>query len=82
MEGCSAFQRAWNRGSEDQRRRPVAVEGIVVHCRDGVGRTGVVAARLLVEFGEEPEGAPCADRLGRESASRGARAGSDGSAKA
>jgi ADP-ribosylglycohydrolase len=30
-------------------------EKIAVHCRGGLGRTGTVAGRLLVEFGEEPE---------------------------
>jgi ADP-ribosyl-[dinitrogen reductase] hydrolase len=51
------FEHAWNRAGEDLRRRLVAGEGIVVHCRGGLGRTGVVAARLLVEFGEAPESA-------------------------
>jgi len=49
------FEHAWNRAGEDLRRRLVAGEGIVVHCRGGLGRIGVVAARLLVEFGEAPE---------------------------
>ena len=30
-------------------------EKIVVHCRGGLGRTGTVAGRLLVEFGDEPD---------------------------
>jgi len=29
-------------------------QSIVVHCRGGLGRTGMVAARLLVELGEKP----------------------------
>ena len=49
------FEHAWTRVGEDLRRRLGAGEGIVVHCRGGLGRTGVVAARLLVEFGEAPE---------------------------
>ncbi len=28
---------------------------VLLHCRGGLGRTGTVAARLLVEFGVEPE---------------------------
>jgi ADP-ribosyl-[dinitrogen reductase] hydrolase len=28
---------------------------IVVHCRGGLGRTGVIAARLLIELGEAPD---------------------------
>lgn len=30
-------------------------EKVVLHCRGGLGRTGTVAARLLVEFGDPPE---------------------------
>jgi len=51
------FEHARNRAGEDLRRRLVAGEAIVIHCRGGLGRTGIVAARLLVEFGEAPEGA-------------------------
>jgi protein-tyrosine phosphatase len=28
---------------------------IVLHCRGGLGRTGLVAARLLIEFGMAPQ---------------------------
>jgi ADP-ribosyl-[dinitrogen reductase] hydrolase len=34
--------------------RLAAGERIVVHCKGGLGRTGTVAARLLVESGEAP----------------------------
>ena len=51
------FEYASNRAGEDLRRRLVAGERIVVLCRGGLGRTGIVAARLQVEFGEEPESA-------------------------
>ncbi|MGO4907474.1 protein-tyrosine phosphatase family protein [Pseudorhodobacter sp. W20_MBD10_FR17] len=30
---------------------------IVVHCRGGCGRTGMIALRLMVELGEEPDAA-------------------------
>lgn len=30
-------------------------KNIVIHCRGGLGRTGIIAARLLVEFGKEPK---------------------------
>jgi hypothetical protein len=30
---------------------------VLIHCRAGLGRTGMVAAMLLVEFGEDPESA-------------------------
>ena len=49
------FEQAWNRAGEDLRRRLAAGEGIVIHCRGGLGRTGIVATRLLIEFGEVPE---------------------------
>jgi len=51
------FEYAWNRAGEDLRRRLAVGEGVVIHCRGGLGRTGIVAARLLVEFGEAPESA-------------------------
>lgn len=28
---------------------------VLIHCRGGLGRTGVVAARLLIEAGTEPD---------------------------
>jgi ADP-ribosyl-[dinitrogen reductase] hydrolase len=49
------FEHAWNRAGEDLRRRLAEGERVVVHCRGGLGRTGIVAARLLIEFGEVPE---------------------------
>ena len=37
--------------------RQILSEGgrVVLHCRGGIGRTGTIAARLLVEFGVAPE---------------------------
>ena len=46
-------EHACNRAGEILDRRLMAVHG-----RGGLGRTGIVAARLLVEFGEEAESAP------------------------
>ena len=51
----AGFERAWNRTGDDLRRRLTAGEGVVIHCRGGLGRTGVLAARLLIEFGDLPE---------------------------
>ena len=41
-------------------------EKIVVHCRGGLGRTGTVAGRLLVEFGDESEAAVRRIRAARQ----------------
>lgn len=32
-----------------------AGHNIVIHCKGGLGRTGTIAARLLMEFGADPE---------------------------
>ena len=40
-------------------------ESIVLHCKGGLGRTGMVAARLLVELGCTPEEAIVAVRQAR-----------------
>ena len=39
------------------RLRKILARGgrIVVHCRGGLGRTGTIAGKLLVEFGDQPE---------------------------
>ena len=45
-EECRLFQEALDRG-----------EKIFIHCRGGLGRTGTLAARLLMARGLEPEAA-------------------------
>lgn len=52
---CPAFEQAWETRGAELRRRLAAGEGIVIHCRGGLGRTGLVAARLLIELGEAPQ---------------------------
>ena len=51
------FDTAW--GVEGERLRNILINGgrFVVHCWAGLGRTGTVAARLLVEFGLPPAAA-------------------------
>ncbi|MDZ7752652.1 MAG: cyclin-dependent kinase inhibitor 3 family protein [Gammaproteobacteria bacterium] len=49
------FEAAWPAASADLHRRIQEGEGIVIHCRGGLGRTGLVAARLLIEQAERPE---------------------------
>lgn len=48
------FEEEWETAGEELRQ--ILREGgkIVLHCRGGLGRTGTIAARMLVEFGIEP----------------------------
>lgn len=71
IDGCapeSAFETAW----VDAGRALHAIldEGgrIIVHCRAGLGRSGTIAARLLIERGVEPETAATAVRRARPGA--------------
>jgi protein-tyrosine phosphatase len=49
------FEAKWPKVSEHLRSRLDAGESIVVHCRGGLGRAGMIAARLLVDSGVDPE---------------------------
>lgn len=51
-----AWERRW-RGGEGSLVRSVLARGgsVCIHCMGGLGRTGMVAARLLVEFGVPPD---------------------------
>lgn len=53
----AAFERVWD--SKAAELRELLSEGgrVLVHCKGGLGRSGIVAARLLVEFGMKPEAA-------------------------
>ncbi|MDZ7753015.1 MAG: cyclin-dependent kinase inhibitor 3 family protein [Gammaproteobacteria bacterium] len=51
------FERSWPSVGAELRRRLLAGEGVVIHCRGGLGRTGLVAAKLLIELGEDPAAA-------------------------
>ena len=50
-----AFEMAWPGHSANLRKRLAAGESVVVHCRGGLGRAGMIAARLLTEAGVDPE---------------------------
>lgn len=50
-----AFEAQWVISGRQLRQRLRRGERIVLHCKNGLGRTGMIAARLLVEFGEFPE---------------------------
>jgi protein-tyrosine phosphatase len=54
--GC-AFEAAWPDHSANLRKRLAAGESVVVHCRGGLGRAGMIAARLLAESGVDPDAA-------------------------
>ena len=65
----AAFERAWH-DEAGPRLHAILAEGrnIVLHCRAGLGRTGTIAARLLVETGTPPDAAIRAIRAARPGA--------------
>ena len=64
----AAFERAWQIISPDLHSRLSAGERVVVHCKGGLGRTGTIAARLLIETGITPETAMALVRKARPGA--------------
>lgn len=62
------FESVWQRAGPDLHSRLDSAERIVVHCRAGLGRSGTVAARLLVERGMDPRSAISAVRRARHGA--------------
>ena len=48
------FERGWETAGPAIRARLGAGHTVVLHCRAGLGRTGTIAARLLIEFGATP----------------------------
>jgi ADP-ribosyl-[dinitrogen reductase] hydrolase len=46
------FEVQWGEQGEEIRQLLRDGKNIVLHCHGGLGRTGTVAARLLIEFGE------------------------------
>lgn len=51
------FEQAWPAAGAGLKARLVRGELVVVHCRGGLGRSGLVAARLLTEMGAAPQAA-------------------------
>jgi ADP-ribosylglycohydrolase/protein-tyrosine phosphatase len=62
------FERRWVYFGRELRRRLARGEKILIHCRGGVGRTGLLAARILIEFGMSPEQAIAEVRRARRGA--------------
>jgi protein-tyrosine phosphatase len=59
------FESAWVKSGPELISRLRAGERLVVHCRGGLGRSGLVAARMLVELGIAPKDAINRVRAGR-----------------
>jgi protein-tyrosine phosphatase len=51
------FETRWVAAGADLRAVVRRGGRVLVHCRGGLGRAGMIAARLLVELGTDPEGA-------------------------
>ncbi len=64
----SAFEPRWSEAGPALHRHLDADERIVLHCHAGMGRSGAVAARLLVERGMPPEEAVITVRRARPGA--------------
>ena len=67
------FARLWPELSEELRRRLDAGEKILLHCRGGRGRPGLVACCLAVECGAAPADALRRVRKARPRATNGRR---------
>jgi ADP-ribosylglycohydrolase len=50
----ATFERRWTYAGHVLRKTLKTGGRVLIHCRGGRGRTGLVAARLLVEFGHSP----------------------------
>jgi ADP-ribosylglycohydrolase/protein-tyrosine phosphatase len=62
------FERLWTYAGTVLRAHLCRGARVLIHCRGGRGRAGLVAARLLVEFGDAPEAAIAKVRAAREGA--------------
>ena len=62
------FHELWRRDGPEVRDILRRGGRVLLHCRGGLGRTGTLAAQILVEFGEQPEDAIRAVRRARRGA--------------
>jgi ADP-ribosyl-[dinitrogen reductase] hydrolase len=65
---AAPFAAGWRRHGATLLRRLADGERILVHCAGGLGRSGMLAARLLVAFGVAPDAAISAVRHARPGA--------------
>jgi hypothetical protein len=49
------FEQQWTTHGHDIRTLLRSGDDVLVHCKGGLGRAGMIAARLLVELGMDPE---------------------------
>ncbi|WP_232209433.1 ADP-ribosylglycohydrolase family protein [Sphingomonas sp. SKA58] len=63
-----AFEQAWAVTGANLRSRLRQGFDIVLHCKGGLGRAGMIAARLLAELGTEPNAAIARVRMARPGA--------------
>ncbi len=50
-----AFEQQWLKHGHEIRELLRGGDDVLVHCKGGLGRAGMIAARLLVELGVDPE---------------------------
>jgi ADP-ribosyl-[dinitrogen reductase] hydrolase len=65
---CSRFEEQWISAGESLRARLRSGFDVLVHCKGGLGRAGMIAARLMVELGADPDAAIAAVRQARPGA--------------
>ena len=51
------FEERWEDSGREIRDDLTSGRKVLIHCKGGLGRTGTIAARLLVELGVEPDAA-------------------------
>lgn len=62
------FEKKWMESWQQLRTILMGKGKILLHCRGGLGRTGVIAARMLVELGFKPSDAMTLVRITRHGA--------------